>query len=364
MRKYKIFAFNNSFWREIWYLRGLLNSKNMKFIRFCAFVLMLGMVSCASTQKAYKQENYDVVIKNLSEEALSNKISDRDLDMFARAYHQANQRDFNKIVELKKSAQPDIWSEVYWRTYNIWGRNELVGKFSETQKMVIGYKPFDMNEELTSCRNKAEAYLAKKLEVILKSGDDDAEEVQRLLSELKRINPNSAALAELSPKVLIKNAESIKIESNSSAALKLPKDYHSIITDFENNNIKKPELKITISTTNVEISPERCDKVSFEEKSNGTSAKITDSKLSKSATIKGTISFYDNKTKSVEFRMPFEIMSSFNYSYTTIEGDRAACSEQTLKMESKPMPYPTDNSLINDAAKQLNQVVKQKFGLK
>lgn len=336
----------------------------MRLNRFFAFALALVMVSCSSTRKAYKEENYDAVIKNLSEEAFSDKISDKQLGMLASAYHQANQHDFNRIMELKKSAQPDIWSEVYWRTYNIWQRNELVGKFNDMQKAFVGYKPFDMNGELASCRNRAEAYLTKKLETVLNSEAIDSKEAYKLLSELNRIAPNSPALADLSPKVMVRTASGVNISSKASASLKLPKDYHSIVSNFDSNGTKKPELTVTITTTQVEVSPERCDKVCFEEKNSGASAKITDNRLSKSATIKGVISFYSNSTQSVGFKMPFEISSSFNYSYTTIEGDRTACSEQTLKMESEPLPFPTGNSMIDDAARQLNQVVKQKFGLK
>ena len=50
--------------------------------------------------------------------------------------------------------------------------------------------------------------------------------------------------------------------------------------------------------------------------------------------------------------------STFKNDYTTIKGDREACSPETLsRLNSKPVPVPTEESMLIDAAKKLNDLV-------
>ena len=54
----------------------------------------------------------------------------------------------------------------------------------------------------------------------------------------------------------------------------------------------------------------------------------------------------------------FVTSSNFNYTYTTVEGSQEACSEQTLEnLKHQIIPFPTDESLLLDAAKELNDLI-------
>jgi hypothetical protein len=52
------------------------------------------------------------------------------------------------------------------------------------------------------------------------------------------------------------------------------------------------------------------------------------------------------------------VKSTFKNDYTTIKGDRDACSVETLsRLDRIPVPVPTDESMLIDAAKKLNELI-------
>jgi len=334
----------------------------MKITFFAASLLIIALVSCSPVKKAYQNNDYEKVMFVLTDKAQEGRASVKDLNMLANSYHKANETDFARIMELKKTAQPDIWAEIYWRTYNIGERNNMIAKLNTQQKEFIGYKPIDVSSELASSKNKAEAYLSKKAETLLNTNNkNDAEQAIKLLRELGRINNENASLGELYPKAIVKSAGGARMVCTKTPSLR---KYKGMANSIEGDNgSSDSELTINISVSSVEVSPERHDKVSFEEKNNGKTAKVTDNTLTKSANIKGDVSITDQH-KNELYRTSFEVSSTFKYNFTTIEGDRAACSEQSLRMsDRKAIPFPSDASIANDAGKQLNKIIKEKFGM-
>ena len=103
------------------------------------------------------------------------------------------------------------------------------------------------------------------------------------------------------------------------------------------------------------ISPVRLDEVSFKETNNGKTVEVTDHTQNKTATISGMLVYRDKKR--ILGSVPFEAKSTFKNDYTTIKGDREACSAETLKRLSEPVPVPTDESMLLDAAKKLNDLI-------
>ena len=84
---------------------------------------------------------------------------------------------------------------------------------------------------------------------------------------------------------------------------------------------------------------------------------VTDHTQNKIATISGTIEYFPTRAYRY-YSVPFEVKSTFKNDYTTIKGDREACSAETLsRLNTQPVPVPTDESLLIDAAKKLNDLI-------
>ena len=102
----------------------------------------------------------------------------------------------------------------------------------------------------------------------------------------------------------------------------------------------------------------RLDEVTFKENKNGKIAVVSDHTQNKSVTVSGCIRYFANDPKHELGEVPFEVSSTFKNDYTTIKGDREACSAETLsRLNTKPVPVPTDESMLLDAAKKLNDLL-------
>ena len=118
------------------------------------------------------------------------------------------------------------------------------------------------------------------------------------------------------------------------------------------------DLVVTAVLEDVVAMPERTDGVTFKETNGEKTVEVTDKSQSKSVTIKGHLKYYDVNLDRDRFAFPFEVTSSFKHDYSTIKGDREACSEETLrKINEKELPFPTEDSMLEDAARQLNDLI-------
>lgn len=245
-------------------------------------------------------------------------------------YHQANQADHERIMELKSSGKPDVWPEIYERYCSIKGRSDEMARFPKEVRQSLGYVPLDLDDELTTSQNKAEAYLVAKAGQVLNSETPDIDEAERLIHHLERINSGNTQLSDLKLKSIAKRYDISRIMH---------------IEVFERL-----------------VGPNRDETVSFKESQNGLTATVTDHRLSKSATIKGKVNFIDPKSRRMLLSLPYEVSSNFEHNYSTVDGPQEACSQQTLeRLQQKPVPFPTDESLVNDARNQLIDLIYQKL---
>ena len=247
------------------------------------------------------------------------------------AYHQANQADHDRIMELKNTGSPDVWTEIFERYCSIKGRSDEMAQFPPEVKRNLKYRPLDLDDEITAARNKAEAYLAAKANQLLSSSNPNLDEADRLIRHLERVNCDNTQINDL------------KLKSLSRHYGDISRLMHIEVFDRQ-------------------VGPNRDETVSFKESQNGLTATVTDHQLSKTATIKGKVNFIDPKSRRMLLSMPYEVSSKFEQSYTTVDGPQGACSAQTLeRLKQKPVPFPTDESLLNDARNQLVDLIYQKI---
>ena len=245
--------------------------------------------------------------------------------MVADSYHKANQADHERIMGLKATGQPDVWPEIYERYTSMEGRNQALSCLSPDLKKIFNYADLDLDDELTGARNKAEAYLAAKINLTLGTATPDLEQVDRMIRQLERVNPGNSRINEFKVKALAKRYGDLQ-------------------------RLKHVEVFQRL------VGPDRDETVTFKESKDGLTATVTDHKLSKTATVKGKVNFIDPQNKQLLLSLPFEVSSKFEHNYSTVEGSQQACSEQTLeRLKQQPIPFPTDESMVRDALKELDQ---------
>ena len=246
------------------------------------------------------------------------------------AFHQANQADHERIQALKSTGNPDIWPEVFERYCSIKGRSDEMSHFPPEVKKQINYRPINVDDELNGARNKAEAYLTAKISNTLDSETPDLDHVDKLIKDLERVNRDNTHITDL------------KLKSMAKRFGGLDKLMH-------------------VEVLHHEVGPNRDESVSFKETNGSLTATVTDHKLSKSATIDGKANFIDPRSKKMLLSLPFKMTSNFEHSYSTVEGPQEACSAQTLEnLKQKPVPFPTDESLLQDARQKVVEMFYQK----
>ena len=347
-----------------------MNKFNIVFLCLIIFTL-----SCKSPESLYKSNSHDEIINKLASKAQKGKLNDEQLYLLTNSYHQANEDDHLRIIDLKKSGQPDIWIEIYQRLNNIKNRQDKIKILSDGIKNKMNFKALNLDNEISSSKEKAELYICAKANHLLKNHNNDSiEKVKMLVYQLQKINPDNKDIEDLRIKLAILPAKHIIFRVATPIELHLPKDLAQIILDFNDNSIygvpfdvvynknADYDIMIRIMIDEKSVSPERIDAVTFEESDNNYEVKVTDKTMIKSATLKGKIQIVDVKNDEILINAPYDITSTFHHHYAEINGDESACSEYTLQLlNNEHIDFPSDNALIKSAAKELNNTLKNLY---
>lgn len=341
-----------------------------------SIILCLTILICYN---AYSQEantaELDKTIDKLIPKAKKNKLNEKQTISLMQSYHQANEQDFKRIMELKASGLPDIWIEIYHKSVSIDERQKKVDVLPDKVKSAINFKSLNLDNEIANAREKAELYIYAKANLLYKDiNEENLREATKLIKQLHKINPQSKNIDELMLKSVILPSKQIVFRVATPIEMYFPQDYAKIILDFDNNTVyckpfdavpdkdKDYDLMIRIMIDETIISPERIESVTFEEKKDNAQAIVTDKTMIKSATLKGKIQIIDVENDEVLINTPYNISSTFHHQYAEASGNTSACSEYSLELlKRKHIDFPLDNSLIEAAARELNITLKNIF---
>lgn len=343
--------------------------KKTSIIPFAVLIAALFFGGCNTTQKLYDNGEYDEVIQRLAPRANSGCLNNKKFNLLANSYHAANEADHERIMQLKTSGQPDVWSEVYQRYRSMKGRNKALSGLSRSDKQAMNYTKLDLDSEMSSAKIKAERYLSAKANALLESGDVAG--AKKMIVQLQRTNPENTEIATLKQKLMIKSANSILLTFENDSRNRLSAEFVNALlkTSPELTKVTAEEqrhadydLIVNIRLDEMKTTPEHTDAVAFEEENNGKKVAVTDKTDSKSLTIKGMIEYYEEDGEVLRLAMPFEVVSTFKHDYAEIKGDAEACSQQTLEMvKAGRVPFPTNESLAVDAASKLNSLLLEQL---
>ena len=340
----------------------------MKYLRLISALLLAALLaSCNTIKKLYEAHEYDQVIQRLAPDICYGDMNAKRINYVAASYHKANQADHERIQALKGSGQPDVWPEIYQRYCSMKGRNDALACFPNKVKNGMNYVKLDLDDDMIAARNKAESFLVAKASQLLGTGSKaDAEEAEtyiRQLAHTNRENPNLLGLRKkqafcLADEVTMCIADDVEMSDDIEDAIF---DFDAGEVPFNVVRTRRQSAMVCIGIEDVTVSPIRLDEVTFKEEKDGKTAMVTDYTQHRSATYKGYIDYRDEDGRPLG-RVPFEVSSTFNHDYTLVSGDQEACSEETLRrLGGRSVPIPTDESLLLDAAKKLNDLIGQEL---
>ena len=345
----------------------------MKYLRLIPALLLGAMLTaCNTTKKLYEAQEYDQVIQRLAPDICDGDMNASRINMVAASYHKANQADHERIQALKASGQPDVWPEIYQRYCSMKGRNDALKCFPTKVKNGMNYAKLDLDEDMTVARNHAEAFLVAKANQLLNTGTSaDALEADNYIEQLWRTNKDNSSLPELQKKSLLRQAERVLVSVDNDDERPLLRDFVGVVLHFDAGEVpanvvpatrrmrlRSDDAEVRAVINDIQVTPDRLDEVTFKETNGAKTVEVTDHSQNKPVTVSGTLKYYDAYGYRSLASVPFEVKSTFKNDYTTIKGDREACSAETLsRLDSHPVPVPTDESMLIDAAKRLNDLL-------
>ena len=345
----------------------------MKYLRLIpALLLGVMLTACNTTKKLYEAQEYDQVIQRLAPDICDGDMNASRINMVAASYHKANQADHERILALKASGQPDVWPEIYQRYCSMKGRNDALKCFPTKVKNGMNYVKLDFDEDMTVARNHAEAFLVAKANQLLNTGTPaDALEADNYIEQLWHTNKDNSSLPELQKKSLLRQAEHVLVSVDNDDERPLLRDFVDVVLHFDAGEVpanvvpatrhirlRSDDAEVRAVINDIQVTPDRLDEVTFKETYDGKTVEVTDHSQNKTVTVSGALKYYDASGYRSLVSIPFEVKSTFKNDYTTIKGDREACSAETLsRLKSHPVPVPTDESMLIDAAKRLNDLI-------
>ena len=352
-------------------VKKLQKMKALKSIILCLTILISYNIYSQEVNTAELDKNIDKLIPK----AKKNKLNEKQTISLMQSYHQANEQDFKRIMELKASGQPDIWMEIYDKSVSIDERQKKVEVLPDKVKSAINFKSLNLDNEITNAREKAELYICAKANLLYKDiNEENLGEARKLIRQLHKINPQSKNIDELMLKSVILPSKQIIVRVATPTELQVTQNHAKIILDFDNNTVygrpfdavpdkdKDYDLMIRIMIEETIISPERIESVTFEEKKDNARAIVTDKTMIKSATLKGKIQIIDVENDEIMINTPYNVSSTFRHQYAEASGNTSACTEYTIELlKRKHIDFPTDNSLLEAAARELNLSLKNIF---
>ena len=351
----------------------------MKYLRLIPLLLLGAMLTaCNTTKKLYEAQEYDQVIQRVAPDICHGNLNAKRINYVAASYHKANQADHERIQALKATGQPDVWPEIYQRYCSMKGRNDALKCFPAKVKNGMNYVKLDLDDDLMAARNKAENFLVAKIEQLFASGTkEDGQAANHYAMQLAMTNEDNPNVARYLFKSALCFGQKVFIGCNSDKDVSLTPEFKEKVLDFDEGELPQYtdfETKwnrnafyvysVYASVSGIEISPVRLDEVTFKETNGSKTVDVTDYSQTKRAKVSGYIIVwaYGDRKDEPFISIPFEVKSTFKHDYTTIRGDREACSEETLRrLGGQSVPIPTDESLLLDAAKQLNDLIAREL---
>jgi hypothetical protein len=352
-----------------------------------------------------KNQQYDQAINKLSRDMRAGKVKDKQVNLLTQAYHTANQIDHDRIMLLRQSGQPDIWSEVYQRYVAMNNRQDKIKTLPADIQQRISFRPANYGTDIAEAKSKASAYLYARAESLLQSNDRaDARRAYNLLFELSQFNRNYRDTEALMRQALMQGTNQVLLAFDNQTGMPLPDGFIDNLMQFNPADFKDDfvnfdviaadgrfyDFTIWISLKRIQMSPDRSESRSFTETKevldgtkpkrdgNGNivldsagkvvevpnyriiSARVDETTLSKSALLEASLDFENNSSKSIVFSIPVSATSNFNHAFAFVNGDLNAVSRETRRLiDNRPMPFPPDGVMVIEASRILNQAAKR-----
>lgn len=390
------------------------NVSMKSFVFFLSLVALFLSTSCTSPQKLLETGNYDTAVSSsLKKLSGKKKKKAKHVQTLEAAFAKATERDMEMAERLKQENRSENWEEVYEIYRRIERRQQRVKPLLplvDQEGVKANFRFVRVDGLINESKENSAAYLYRRsLELIEDAREGDKLAARKAYNELDKIDrfyrdyKDKSDLKRLAKElgtthILLqtKNVAPVYMPSNMEEEINRMslkgldsfwKKYHSDASSHD-----QFDYKVLVKITDVEVSPSLVKEREYEDSKeiedgfeyvlddNGNVMKDTlgnDIKVPKKVWIRArVIETFQNKVARVNSRIEVidlqtnDLVESKsvivdaifdNYASTYFGDKRALSSTSKKRIGNRPLPFPSDEDLLYDAAQKLRPIIKERL---
>jgi hypothetical protein len=385
----------------------------MKKLLLTNLILLL-LISCGNIKEIQNyiySGNFDTAI-DMSIEKIVKKKGTKSADPYVKtlkeAYDKAVERDLTLIDKLSKDSNPEKWQTIFDTYLQLDTRQDKIKPLlplyliKENKEVTFNFQNY--TTKILDAKHHLTNHLYKKAKILLNSRNKaDIRKAYDLLDELDRIDPDykdvrslmnqahqngmTYALVKIvneTDKIIPKKLSDELLNFSSYGASNFWVDYHN-----RPQQGRQYDYTINLKFKQINITPDQSrEKEIIEEKdiqdgwtyqrdangnivkdSLGNPIKVVKmihvrSKVHlynqhKEAQVQAVAEIIDNRTGQRVDNFPLQSQFVFDYTYATQQGDKRAIRREILEfLDKHPIPFPTNEQMVYDAAQDIKMQFK------
>ncbi len=388
----------------------------MKKISFICTTLLFSIFlsSCVSTEKLVDQGDYDRAIQIALRKLAGKKNKKTEhVQALEEAFAKVTDSDLRKAARLKADGQPGNWGHIYDIYRNIRKRQERI----EPLLPIIDKHGIKANFKFVNTlafekeakQNAAEYHYSLGVEALRNARQGDRLAARDAFQQFQKIDKyyrDYKDKTHLMDEAAELGVAHILIRSDNQANVVMPAVFENALMDLGVNDLNgrwrvfhiqqhpgvNYHYEVNISLTNLEVSPSLIQEKLYQETreiedgfdyvldDNGNvmkdslgndikvarkviiAADVIETFQHKAARVDGYVEFFDAQTKALLDSKPFGGEAVFEHYAATFEGDRRALSDRSQRYcQQRPLPFPTEESLILEAAQQVKPLIRREL---
>lgn len=371
--------------------------------KLLSLIIIVGLlVSCKSSSKHLEDGDYDAALQKSAKKIQKNPGKFEEVDIFNTSYRLAYAENKAEVDRLKKEGNPENWSKIYQLFVKMNDRQNLAASLPPVG---INYQEQDFSGELSTAKNNAMEYAyAKGDELMAKNNRMDARKAYDSYSEVKRYDDNFKDIKKKAAIAKQAGMTNVFFRIEDNAAVQVPMELMQEIQNIDINELDQGwnnydsyidttilyHYSIILNIKNIQINPELVKQATttesrevedgfnyaYDERGNVAkdtlgndikipkyktiTCKVTRNHQTKGARLSGELEYYDNSNDAILKKEPITSDALFENFYTLVYGDLGALSPETQKeLQTKPLPFPTDEALIIQAGEVIKTMTKE-----
>ncbi len=368
-------------------------------------IILLLFANCHSSTHYLKHAQFESAVYKSVSKLRKKSTKTKEINVLREAFTKANQADIERINFLRSSGEPDIWDNIFSR-YNALKNRQLQVQTLPTNVLnAINFLPVNYDAEVTIAKQKAAEYFyAHASQLLEKNNKQSARLAYNELLKVKQYYSDYRDTDAKLQQALLNGRSNILFKIQNQANIIVPQNFEQELlkismddmnTLWMNYNTRAIEnvdydYSILLNLKEIAVSPEQVREESYTDQKEITdgfkykldakgnvmkdtagndikipiikiiTCKMVITKQRKSAIIRGTLDYINNRTGQLIKTDPLVAETFFENDAAAPYGDLNALSSASRNLLNTGhfIPFPSNPDIIMQAAMRLKDMTK------